>query len=104
MKGEVLGGVGLHLSREDNVVTAIDDVDAGATIPFDGDAVDVGEAVPFGHKIALVELRPGDEVLKYGEVVGRATERIEPGAWVHTHNCESTRGRGDIADGEGEVA
>jgi altronate dehydratase small subunit len=104
MKGEVLGGVGLQMSRDDNVVTAIDDVEAGAVIPYDGGEVGVEEAVPFGHKIALVELAPGDEVHKYGEVIGRATERIEPGQWVHTHNCRSTRGRGDIADGEEEVA
>lgn len=104
MRGEVLDGVGLHMSHDDNVVTAIDDIDAGMTIPYDGADIEVAESVPFGHKIALVELTAGEEVLKYGEVIGRATERIAPGEWVHTHNCESNRGRGDIADTEEEVA
>lgn len=98
MKGKVLGNVGLRMSRADNVVTAINDVDAGTAIEYNGDEIELRESVPFGHKIALAKLRPGDEVLKYGEIIGQATEHIEPGEWVHTHNCKSTRGRGDIED------
>ena len=41
-------------------------------------------------------------MLKYGEIIGQATEQIDPGEWVHTHNCKSTRGRGDIAEDETE--
>lgn len=102
MKGKVLGNVGLRMSRADNVVTAINDVDAGTAIKYNGDKIEVRESIPFGHKIALVKLRPGEEVLKYGEIIGQATEQIDPGEWVHTHNCKSTRGRGDIAEDETE--
>jgi len=34
-------------------------------------------------------------VLKYGEVIGRATTRIEAGELVHVQNMEGCRGRGD---------
>jgi len=54
--------------------------------------------------VALVPFEPGDAVVKYGEVIGQATESIEPGDWVHTHNAESRRGRGDVAAAEEEVA
>ncbi|GAB3310545.1 altronate hydrolase [Haloplanus rallus] len=104
MKGEVLGGCGLHMAAEDNVVTAIDDLTAGTTIPYDGERIEVVEDVPFGHKVALVAFEPGDAVVKYDEVIGQATEAIAPGEWVHTHNAESRRGRGDVAEAEGEVA
>ncbi|VFS54652.1 Uncharacterised protein [Leminorella grimontii] len=36
-----------------------------------------------------------DEVYKYGESIGRATQAIELGEHVHVHNVESERGRGD---------
>ncbi|MGQ3413826.1 UxaA family hydrolase [Natrinema sp. LN54] len=104
MKGTVLGEVGLHMADADNVVTAIDDLEAGAELPYNGEMVELAEAVPFGHKVALVPLERGDAVVKYGETVGEAVEPIAPGEWVHTHNCESTRGRGDRAAEDGEVA
>lgn len=96
MKGEVLGdGVGLVLHADDNVATAL--LDLEAEDPIDGDTTAV-ESVPFGHKVALEPIADGDEVVKYGEVIGRASGSIAPGEWVHTHNCESTRGRGDLAE------
>ena len=52
---------------------------------------------PVRHKLAIRPLVRGDEVLKYGEVIGRASEAIEPGRWVHVHNVEvDTRARGDL--------
>ncbi|MDQ6598863.1 SAF domain-containing protein [Bacillus salipaludis] len=38
---------------------------------------------------------PGEDILKYGEVIGLATTDIEPGEHVHIHNLEGKRGRGD---------
>jgi altronate hydrolase len=56
----------------------------------DGDDVGVatadGDGVPRGHKVALRELGAGDRVLKYGQVIGRATRPIRRGEHVHTHN------------------
>lgn len=95
MKGKVLGDVGLHMAETDNVVTAIDDLEAGTKIPCGGAAIELQEDVEFGHKIALEPIRSGDVVVKYGEPIGEAVEMIDPGKWVHTHNCESARGRGD---------
>lgn len=103
MKGEVFDDVVLKMSSEDNVVTALDHLSDGSRFAYDGDAIDVREDVPFGHKVALVELVPGDEIVKYGETIGSATDPISPGEWVHTHNCESTRGRGDVAARGGSV-
>lgn len=97
MKGEVLEDLAIHMTSKDNVVTALDDLDRGTEIPYGGGTVELVEEVPFGHKIALVACEPGETVVKYGECIGRLTEPVEAGEWVHTHNCESTRGRGDIA-------
>ncbi|WP_197431342.1 UxaA family hydrolase [Halorubrum sp. CBA1125] len=102
MKGRVFDDVALHMAEADNVVTAITDLEEGDTFAADDGEIELREDVPFGHKIALVSLSPGDRVVKYGEIIGAATDPIRPGEWVHTHNCESTRGRPD-ADATEEV-
>ncbi|MFN7025802.1 MAG: UxaA family hydrolase [Pseudorhizobium sp.] len=43
--------------------------------------------VPKGHKFALRSVEPGSAILKFGQVIGFASQRIEAGDWVHEHNC-----------------
>ena len=45
--------------------------------------------IPAGHKYALRDIKKGDFIVKYGEVMGRATCDIKKGEWVHTHNVKS---------------
>ncbi len=89
------------IKTQDNVATAIRDIEEGktATIGVEDDslAVRVAQAIPFGHKLALRRIQMGEDVLKYGTVIGRATKDIQAGEHVHVHNVESTRGRGDLA-------
>ena len=47
------------------------------------------DTIPAGHKFALTPIRKGEFVIKYGQIIGRATEDIPKGAWVHTHNMRS---------------
>ena len=88
------------LNDADNVATSLVPLAAQSRIEVElnGErrAVTVLDAIPFGHKLAIRSLARGDEVLKYGEVIGRASEAIEPGRWVHVHNVESIRARGDL--------
>jgi altronate dehydratase small subunit len=42
------------------------------------------------------KISKGQDVLKYGEVIGQATQDISEGKHVHVHNVESLRGRGDL--------
>lgn len=53
--------------------------------------VDLVDAVPLGHKIALRDIAAGEQVVKYGESIGRATTGIGRGAHVHTHNLKGER-------------
>ncbi|ELZ15429.1 SAF domain protein [Haloterrigena salina JCM 13891] len=104
MKGVVLDDAAVLLADGDTVATAITDLEAGRTIetedlPDDRTVLEVAEPIAFGHKLAVTAIDAGEPIAKYGEVIGSATERIEPGEWVHTHNCESNRGRGDLAEG-----
>ena len=51
--------------------------------------------VAFGHKLATRAIAKGDTILKYGKVIGQATQAIGLGEHVHTHNVEALRARGD---------
>lgn len=56
----------------------------------------MAEDIPYGHKFALRFIRKGEDILKYGEVIGRATADIGSGCHAHVQNIESLRGRGDL--------
>lgn len=45
--------------------------------------------IPAGHKFALCDIKKDEFVIKYGQVIGRATEDIKKGEWVHSHNLRS---------------
>ena len=51
--------------------------------------------VPYGHKIAVKDIHVGEQITKYGEEIGIATKEIKKGEYVHVHNLDSMRGRGD---------
>lgn len=86
------------LNRADNVATLIDPGSRGDTCQLQGEAtgeVTLLQDVPFGHKLCIRDLARGGDVLKYGQVIGKASQSIKIGAHAHTHNVESARGRGD---------
>jgi altronate dehydratase small subunit len=91
----------LAIKKEDNVATAIRDIASGeaAVVGIDDATltIPVSQAIALGHKLAVRAIGKGDDILKYGTVIGRATQDIQPGEHVHVHNVESTRGRGDLA-------
>ena len=92
------------LNDRDNVATCLADFRAGETIAVAGCQLTLPQGVAFGHKIALADITAGDDIVKYGEVIGVASADIAAGAHVHVHNVESRRARGDKpgARGDGE--
>ena len=90
----------IMINAEDNVATALRDIQAGdaATIGS-GDSrrsVQLKDDIPFGHKFAAIDIEQGEEIVKYGEIIGRATLAIQQGSHAHVQNIESLRGRGDL--------
>ena len=47
--------------------------------------------VPIGHKIALVDIKAGDTVWKYGQDIGKAIADVAQGEHVHVHNVKTKR-------------
>jgi len=93
----------LMLSDKDNVATVLEDMEAGTDVPVrlgrEVRNVKALERIPFGFKIAIVDIAKGTEVVKYGESIGIASLGINKGKMVHIHNLEGARGRGDISKG-----
>ncbi|MFP3975548.1 MAG: UxaA family hydrolase [Dehalococcoidia bacterium] len=89
------------VEEKDNVATALQELHSGDNIQINtGDAtlgVAIEQDVPFGHKLALRDITVGEEVMKYGEVIGLASKDIAKGEHVHVHNVEGLKGRGDKA-------
>ncbi|ELZ19952.1 dehydratase [Halosimplex carlsbadense 2-9-1] len=93
MNGETVGDAAVYMAEGDNVVTALDDLDAGRQFWIGGEPVRLVEDIDAGHEFALVSIDAGETVRKDGEGVGTATAPIEPGEWVHSHNADRTRDR-----------
>lgn len=89
----------LVMNESDNTATAINDLSKGQTVSvLAGEKrldVRLMEDIPFGHKFALKPIAKGNQVIKYGSRIGLATDNIDVGMHVHSHNLEGARGRGD---------
>jgi Altronate dehydratase len=88
------------LRGKDNVATAVQDLKAGqealARLDRELCKIIINEDIPYGHKFTLRDVVCGEEIVKYGEVIGRATANILSGYHAHVQNIESLRGRGDL--------
>src|SRR5690554_5446696 len=76
----------IRIQPADNVAVAVEDIEADAPVTLDGITLLARQVIPRGHKIALADIPTGDNVIKYGYPIGRATAAIAPGEHVHTHN------------------
>lgn len=75
----------VRLHPDDNVATAARRIAAGEVI---GHGVTATATIPMGHKIAVEPVTGGAPILKYGQVIGAATQPIAAGDHVHIHNVE----------------
>jgi len=98
-KGGITVKIAIVMDPKDNVATLLSDVEKGETVQVrlgeESREEKVGEPIQFGHKFALKRIAKGENVVKYGEIIGRATQDVDTGYHVHVHNVESLRGRGD---------
>lgn len=70
----------------DNVAVATKPTEHGQIIDLEGQRLTLMQDIPFGHKVALQDILPGESIIKYGAVIGHATTQIHKGDWVHLHN------------------
>ncbi|MEK7750689.1 MAG: UxaA family hydrolase, partial [Acidobacteriota bacterium] len=74
------------LNAADTVAIARARLAAGAPVRVQGVEIVLRDPVPAGHKVALKPIAAGGAILRYGQLMGRASRAIAPGEHVHTHN------------------
>ena len=83
----------IHINELDNCVTLTGNAETGDVVSYlENDSVRTVTArvsIPIWHKIAIRPIPSGSEALKYGAVIGVASENIETGDHVHVHNVRS---------------
>ncbi len=84
-----MAGKYLKIHPNDNVFVAIEGLKAGEKIENNGNRLVLAKDIKKGHKFAAVSISKGENVIKYGHVIGSASEDIEPGKWVHSHNSKT---------------
>ncbi len=78
-----------RIHEMDNVAVALDEVAEGESVSCGSISFVAKEAIPKGHKVALTPLKKGQEVIKYGNVIGVMGEEAPQGGWLHDHNILS---------------
>jgi altronate hydrolase len=77
----------IHLHPTDNIAVARVPLTPGQKLKIDGTIeILVRDSIPAGHKLALRRINPGENLIRYGQVMGTAKIVIEPGNHVHVHN------------------
>jgi altronate hydrolase len=74
----------VRLDPEDNVVTATRALEVGHPV----EDVTTTTMIPSGHKIATRAIAKGDQIRKYAQFIGLASQGIAAGEHVHTQNVE----------------
>ena len=72
----------IKVREEDNVAIAVHDLPAGTEIL---PGVVTQQDIPQAHKIALKDLAAGEEIIRYGVVLGTAINPIPAGGWINEH-------------------
>src|SRR5260370_38264292 len=69
----------------DAIIVNPEGLPAGTTFPT---GLVLRDRVPQSHKVALQPFNPGDPIIRYGQVIGRAAHLIAQGAWVREDSLD----------------
>jgi len=93
----------LIINGDDNVANLIGSGEKGQSVEctIEGqsakETISLVDDIPANHKFARTDIQAGQPIIKYGLSIGKASCNIARGQYVHVHNIESNRGRGDLA-------
>lgn len=74
----------IRLHANDDVLIATQQLIPGAVI--ESEALAVRDLIPNGHKIAAHDIKAGDAVRRYNQIIGFAKADIGAGQHIHSHN------------------
>lgn len=84
-----MGNKLIKISPKDSVAVALTEIKKGEIIYFENKELTSLDTIPFGHKIALTDIKKGSNIIKYGQPIGHALTDIKRGEHIHTHNLKT---------------
>ncbi|PUZ27352.1 altronate hydrolase [Chitinophaga costaii] len=78
----------LQIHPLDNVLVALQDLEQGAEITFNGATIPLLQKVPAKHKFLVHSLHAGDAIRMYGVTVGKTLKPLSTGELITTQNIE----------------
>src|SRR5260370_36444899 len=97
MSSVPLSQVAVHLRPEDNVAVAARNLAAGTEVRSNGRTLMLAGRIGLGHKLALCDIKKGEAITKYGQIIGFAGQDIPAGGHVHVHNVKADAFERDYA-------
>jgi len=76
----------LRIHQHDNVLVALQNLEQGTMISFEGNTFALADRIAAKHKFAINELPAGHEIYMYGVLVGKTTSTIPQGGLLSTQN------------------
>lgn len=88
------------LNKADNVATALSQIQKGDVVDviYNNEIVKrliALDDIEIYHKIAVEPIQVGNNIYKYGEIIGKAIKFIEIGQCVHIDNIKGVRLRNE---------
>ena len=75
----------IKVHPNDNVAISVHDIPAGTII---APGIKTAAAIPQGHKVALADLKKGDDVIRYGVSIGKLLYDVPAGFHINEHSLE----------------
>jgi altronate dehydratase len=77
------------MDKNDNCATSLMLISQGEQLKVEDSIIVITNQIPVGHKFAIQHIKKGEMIIKYGKIIGVATEDINMGDWIHIHNIKS---------------
>ena len=78
----------LQIHPDDNVLVALQDLQRGTEVRFNGSTITLLKDVPAKHKFMITDIQTGDPITMYGVLVGKANTAINKGEIITTENIK----------------
>ena len=78
----------LQIHPDDNVLVALQDLQNGTVVRFNGSTITLLKDVPAKHKFMITDVQSGDPITMYGVLVGKANTPIHKGEIITTENVK----------------
>lgn len=81
------------INHKDNVVTSLEKIEKGSDVAYKNEEQELSvkalDNLPSYHKVSIKDMKKGEYVIKYGEIIGVAVTDIKVGQHVSHLNIDS---------------